>query len=178
MKTYILLAISCLLILCTCTDLAVYSDYDIQKDFTSYKTYLICSEDIEVKDKNQPMYDNTFNRKHIKKAIQTELNNMGYQEVESNADIQVNFQIIIKDRNKTIKTCSGAGVYDYWPNCSISNYDYTEGTLVINISDIKENQIIWQGTAIGILNINPKKIKKVIAKTVKEIFQNYPVKEI
>ena len=167
--------VSSIFFLCSCTDIAVYSDYDKQVDFSKYTTYFICSEAMEVKNLNYPMYDNTFNRNYIKEGILAEMNKIGYQEVDLNPDLQVNFQIIINDKLMTIKNCSGIGVYDYWPDCRINTYDYTEGTLIIYVSDINKNQIIWQGSAMGILDVTPEKIKKVIDKTVIQIFKDYPI---
>jgi hypothetical protein len=173
----IIIGFVCLFVIYGCTDLNIYSDFDEQIDFSIYNTYKICIEDLEVGHKNFPDYDNNFNRNRIKNAIEYEMNKIGYQLDEINPEIQVGFQIIIKDQQMSVKSCSGIGVYDYWPQCWINTYEYTEGSLLIYISEIQKNQIIWQGSASAVLNIEPQKLKKNIAKIVGQIFKGYPTKK-
>lgn len=166
---------SCLLIF-GCTEVSIYADHDNQIDFTNYKTFSVCADDIEVVNKNHPVYDNVFNRKRIKKMIIDEMTQLGYELDEVNSELKIGFQIIISNHQFMASDCGGYNLYEYWNQCKITTYNYTEGTLVIHASDVKKNQVIWQGTANSVLDIPPKKIKKVINKTVKQIFEKYPIK--
>ncbi len=163
-----------LILLFGCSEVDIYSDFDNDIDFSDYTTYTI-SEDLGVEYKNYPNYDNDFNRKRIKKAIEFEMNKRGYILDEINPELAAGFQIIIKDQQITIKNCSGIGMYDYWPQCWINTYNYTEGSLVIHVSDIKKNQVIWQGSAIAVLKYKPTKVKIEIDNIVKDIFKKYPL---
>lgn len=174
MKTYQSIALWSILLLCTCTNVTIYSDYDKRIDFKNYKTYSICVDDLQVTNINQPIYDNTFNRNYIRNAIAHEMNLIGYKEDEFNSDLFVSFRIIIDEKQATVKNCSGTGVYDYWPDCRINTYQYTEGTLVISVSDVAKNQVVWQGSATGFVDIPPDKMEKIIEKIVNQIFQKFP----
>lgn len=178
MKTYKIFTVFSILLLCSCTNVTVYSDFDKRIDFKNYKTYFICVDDMEVTDLDQPIYDNTFNRGYIRNAITAEMNFAGYKMDEFNPDLFVSFRIVINKKQTSVRTCSGIGAYDYWPDCRINTYDYTEGTLVIFVSDVKKNQVVWQGSALGILNIPPQKMKKIIDRTVQQIFKKFPKENI
>jgi len=56
--------------------------------------------------------------------------------------------------------------------------DITVGTMVIDIADAKQSQMVWRG--IGVKEIDtqakPEKRDKSITNAVKKIFKNYPPK--
>lgn len=160
-----------------CTGLTILSDHDSAIDFASYKSYTLCRSDTKVANETQPLYDNSLNRSRIKKAIEAEMNELGYQQNDSTSELLTGFHIVIKDRSVMTSQCHDFEYYQYWPECTVNTYFYTEGTLIIYVTDISKNQIIWQGSAEGILDIKEKDMEKVIRKTVDEIFEKYPLKK-
>lgn len=162
-------------ILSACTGLAVRSDYDSQIDFKSYKTYTLCLADQQVENKDQPLFDNSLNRNRIKKAIENEMNRLGYVREDSAPQLLAGFHIIIKDRTVMSSNCRDFGEYQYWPECQVNTYYYTEGTLIIYVTDISKNQVIWQGSAEGVLDMEPRDMEKAVNRTVSKIFEKYPL---
>lgn len=165
------------IILSACTGITIRSDYDSQVDFNNYKTFTLCQADLQVENENQPLYDNSLNRSRIKKAIEEDMMDKGYVLDDATPQLLAGFHIVIKDRTVMTSNCRGFEEYQYWPECRVNTYYYTEGTLIIYITDISKNQIIWQGSAEGVLNIDPDKMEKTIAKTVSDIFKKFPMKQ-
>lgn len=163
--------------LSACTGLTIRSDHDSQVDFKKYKTYTLCQADMQVEDEKQPLYDNSLNRNLIKKAIENEMNSRGYVREDTSPELLAGFHIIIKDRTVMSSNCRDFGQYQYWPECRINTYFYTEGTLIIYVTDISKNQVIWQSSAEGVLDIEPREMERVINITVSEIFKKFPLEQ-
>lgn len=49
-----------------------------------------------------------------------------------------------------------------------------EGTLVVNMVDAKQNQLVFQGTSTQAVSSRPQRNTKKLAKAVNEIFERYP----
>lgn len=160
-----------------CTGLAVRSDYDSQVDFKSYNTYTLCMADLQVENEKQLLYDNSLNRSRIKNAIANEMDRIGYVQDDTAPQLLAGFHIVIKDRTLMSSNCRDFAEYQYWPECQVNTYYYTEGTLIIYVTDISKNQIIWQGSTEGVLDIEPRDMEKAVNRTVMQIFEKYPLRQ-
>jgi hypothetical protein len=56
-----------------------------------------------------------------------------------------------------------------------SIYTYTEGTLIIDVTDIKTDELVWRGSISGNVD-NVGGLQKQLDKAVKAIMKKYPVK--
>ena len=65
------------------------------------------------------------------------------------------------------------GYYNH-PRSSVTSN--TQGTLFINIIDTKNNQLVWQGRGVGIINEFRKDRDEMISDFVNKIFEEYPPK--
>src|ERR1051325_11459745 len=63
----------------------------------------------------------------------------------------------------------GYGPYGYGPG----SYQYTEGTLIVDVVDAKTNEHIWRGLVKGNVS-DVKALQKSIATGVKAIMKKYP----
>lgn len=162
-----------------CTDSQIKAEYDPETDFSSYKTYTVCTADMEVENQAHPAYDNVANREQIKQALQQAMNNRGYIENNTNPQLLVGFHIALKDRQIHVADCKGENEYKYWEGCKISTYTYTDGTLVIYVTDLAKNRIIWQGAANSLLDASAEheNAVRIIETAVEKIFKEYPIKE-
>ncbi len=163
--------------LLSCNTATIESEYDPQADFSSYQTYTVCMDDLDTVDGEHPLYDSPENREYVSNAIAMAMDERGYAWSEASPDLHVGFQIMLEDREVTVTQCSGYANKEYWPECTLNTYHYVEGTLVISVSDLATNQVIWQGSANGILNTPDAKMKKLIDKTVQQIFEQYPIQD-
>lgn len=128
-------------------------------------------------------YDKLYVR-YIKTAIMHEMQKRGYRYAEE-ADLWVNFNTNVEDKIWVSDLPSASfyysyrrGYYDVWGNYPFypSRIEqYTEGTLNIDIIDRRENQLLWEGVAIGRLSKNMyENLEFRIYQTVELIFNQYP----
>ena len=86
-------------------------------------------------------------------------------------DIVVSYDIIIEDKldSRTLPTKG----YRYWRNFEVDVFNYTSGTLVVNMVDKTKDQLIWRGTAKGMLDVSEARLDSKIKKAVTSIFSQY-----
>src|SRR4051812_9281890 len=134
-----------IVLLSSCNTLQVASDYDKAVYFTKYKTFafykLKVSENVS-----------QLNQERIIKAVKAELTKKGFVQNDENPDVLVNTTAILADKKSVSANTYGYGGYyrPYgWGSPSVTSFDvyeYKNGSLIIDIIDASNQQLIWQGT--------------------------------
>lgn len=171
-KLFSLFVIS-LLFGCASTN-AVLSDFDETIDFDSYNTFVLCIDDLFVENTKYPNYDNNNIRKLIGDQIELHMINTKHKTNVLNPQLQAGFQIVIEQKANTFTNCEIQDDYNYWRKCTINTVNYTEETLVVYVSDIEKNQVIWQASKTCDLNRSKKTLKPYIEELVESLFNEYP----
>jgi len=188
MKKYLLLLIALPLFIASCNVTKTIVDYDPVVDFTQYKTYSFLpwnkqsGELLTAKDK-----------KRFREALVFELQKLGYQRVEGKADLAVNLLLIIDQKTGTATYndfySSGPAVgYYYGPwgynnpggvssVATMHSYDYEEGTLIVDLLDVKKKQLAWQGIAKKTLKSQKKGDGSTIKEVMAKLFADFPIAE-
>jgi hypothetical protein len=164
-----------------CSSVSVVTDYDKTADFGKYKTF-------NVKRPNQLSADidpEKVNKRNVDLIIQNIKEQMlakGYVE-SSEPDLWISFYVKVDTKQEVRATnygFYGGSPYYYGPyygygvgTTDINVVEFTEGTLVIDLVDSKENKLVWQG--VGKKTIQDHKIDHSddIKKTVGQIFYRY-----
>ena len=60
----------------------------------------------------------------------------------------------------------------------MNTYDYNVGTLVVDVFDKANEQLIWESAGQGTIDENPQNRDKTIPKAVAKIMSTYPVPPI
>ena len=166
-KNIYLFVILLAMILSSCSSVYTWSDQREGVDFYSYQTYMI---DEQCSDYNPGI--NPINQQRIKNAIELELRDLGYMRAE-NADINVKF--LVKNETKffyenCLRDYSG---YRGGEMCIEKVHTYEEGSLVIDLIDIRSNTAIWHGGASGKSWKKIENPQSAISKMVSSIFNQY-----
>jgi len=162
-----------------CSTIDVSVDYDDSFNFKNAKTFAVV--------KNNEMADNTLLNDRIISAIKNDLKLKNYQEsaVES-ADLIVVFYTKVKEKSQVSTSFSGGlgyrgygRGYGYGGGMTTTHqYDYEEGTLVIDVLNPKTKKIVWR--AIGVKELshkeNPQERTEAVNAAVKKIMEKFPVK--
>jgi len=167
------------------TPVKIHSDYDHSIDFSQYKTYGYFSPmGIE-----NPNYSSLMGQM-FRDAIDAQMLPKGYVKSD-NPDILINVSAKLQDKTKVTTTSDPmmygggyygyrGGMYDPWGGygygTSTHVSQYTEGTVNVDMVDIKQKRMIWEGIAIGRVNekeSNPE-LRADIMSGVAEMFENYP----
>jgi len=157
----LLLVIAALLLGACASSPKTFSNADPDVDFSQYRTFgylpKLSTDDAQY----QSMVSN-----FLKVAVAQELDKRGLIFDEESPDIRVNFFINTSDKIKTRTVPTMGGGYgdygDYYgyrdpfydPWGGYGGYEtrvdqYTEGTLNIDVIDVKTNKLVWEGSVVG-----------------------------
>ncbi len=165
-----------------CVGIQVNTDYDLEADFTRYRTFAWAEgsgggDDHRV---NNDLMDQRFRR-----AVESELVSRGMEKATSGQpDVFVGYQIALDDRvdYQTINTYYGGawgyrGVYGGVVGTQTTATEYTVGTLVIDVYDARQRELVWRGSGEGRVSQarNPEESQERINQAVTRIMEEFPV---
>ena len=175
MKTFKLVPVFLLLILASCSTVSVYSDYDKNANFASYKTYAFFKpgiDKVEISD---------LDKRRILRAIDDQMQAKGFTKSE-NPDLLVNIFTKAREQVNVNQFSAGWGYgwgwgwnpYMMYGGNQTTVSTSTEGTLFIDLIDAKKKEMIWQGEGVGTLTKNVAKKDEKVAEFVSKIIAQYP----
>ncbi|MFY2762745.1 DUF4136 domain-containing protein [Arenimonas sp. MALMAid1274] len=159
----------------------ITTDADPSADFSRYRTFAFY-EPLAVETKGYA----TPSSNRMKAAARRELEARGYVYDEARPELLVNINAYINERQDVISTpqLQYRTYYNYRYNSYVSSafwvdrndvYNYTEGTLNIDLVDSLAKQLVWEGVAVGrMANTKPAQRDTRIDSTIAEIFAQYP----
>ncbi len=186
--------LAAIFLLGSCSSITVTSDYNKSIDFTKFKTYSYHGWA-----KNSDKILNPFDKERIETAFKAEFDKRGLTFVKEGGELVVALFIVTQQKTEQVANTSNLGGYSGWgyggyygygpgwgwgspymgmSTTTISNYDYTVGTLVVDVFDASKKELIWESTGSGTVDENPESRDKNIPKAVAQIMAKYPVKPI
>ena len=172
------------LLLSGCSSLRITADYDKSVDFSQYKTFEYYGW---AKESDKVL--NGLDKTRIEDAFAQEFAKRGLKLVESGGDLIVTLFIVIEQKRETTATTSHmggyyGGYYGYGPGwgwgpayttTSVNTYDYKVGTLVCDVYDKSNEQLLWEGIASKTIDENPNTRERNIPRVVHALMKKYPV---
>jgi hypothetical protein len=186
-----IIAILMVTILAGCGGVKVVADMDKTADFASFKTY----EYYGWADNSDKIL-NQIDKERIEKAFGMELSDRGMMFVQSGGDLIVTLHIVTQEKQQTTATTTGmggsmgygyGGYYGYGPGygwgggmatTTYNTYDYTVGTLVVDIYDAANKKLIFESTGSGEINDKTKGRDDRIRDIASRMMYTYPVKKL
>ncbi len=169
----IVLSAATLFLVTGCSNqIRVKSDYDKDVNLRLYKTFSwLPVKDIEAK--NNPLLYNELTDKRIKKALEMQLTSKNMSYLKENADLKVHYHIIVDNKSMIQPAAYGYNYGPYWMRTQGNVYQYQEGTLIIDLMDSKNNNLVWRGWGISTLNdsdieLTEDKINEAVYKIMKQ----------
>jgi len=169
-------------LLVTACGTTVNVDYDKQTNFNSLKSFtLMPSSEIKTGDErlDSPLVD-----QRIRKAILATLKMRGYQEVKSNPDFSVAYQLGVRSEIDSSRASMTVGVGTYGRRSAVGmtyghpGYveSYERGILTIDVLKGSDRRLVWRGSSGRRLydGRTPEKSDKEINAVVKEILDKFP----
>ncbi|QRM90525.1 DUF4136 domain-containing protein [Lacinutrix sp. WUR7] len=152
----------------------ILSEYDEEVDFNEYKTFMLCLDDFQVDNTQYPNLDNTYVRELIAGEVDKHMTALGYRTNVFSPQLQAGFKIAITEEETFVKNCELDNEFDYWLTCTINTVIYTKETLILYVSDIEKNQVIWQATIPCDLDKSKPGLRKHINTLVDQLFLEFP----
>jgi hypothetical protein len=183
MRIPLLVAMLGVALLAGCSSYDINYDYDVDSNFNSFKTYQWMERTMSNASGSaqSAVQNNTLLDKRIKSAADTQLQAKGLTAAAENPDLLVVYHTGLK--NKVDVTDWGytyAG--SYWGGGlgrSVDVYEYTEGTLIVDLVNAANHELVWRGSATGVVEPgrSPEQVEARINDVVARIFKNYPPKK-
>ena len=145
----------------------VQYDYDSDVDFSNYSSYSFYEPDIE------KVEISDLDKKRILRSLDSGLKSKGLQR-SSSPDLIITFDTKSKERvyvNNYMPYAWNPFFYSY---PYYSGYSRVQGTLYVNFIDSKNQQLVWQGKGIGVLNEYSRDRDKMIGNFVASILEKFP----
>lgn len=172
MKHLILIAAAVLANACS-PQIQVYSDHDPDYQIKNYKTF-DWGQKTNIEANRNPLHYNELNDKRIKSAVLEELTSRGYRLSDVNPDLIIHYHIIIDDQSVVATEPYGYFYGPYWMRMSTHVYRYSEGTLIIDLMDPKNNNLVWRGWAtVDLAMITSEQTESIINRVVAKIFRRF-----
>jgi len=161
----------------------IRTDYDRGADFSKYKTYNFFNP-LSI---DNPGYT-TIHAQLFRDALSREMESRGYVKSD-NPELLLNVSGKLQDKTdvRTYSDPVPAGYYGYrrgrygaWGgyayNTSTHVSQYTEGTINVDMVDVKANRMIWEGVAVGRLKEDrtSEELRENINRGVASMFAEFP----
>ena len=190
MKKYFNLALLLAFFLTGCvatTPVDVSTDYDRNVNFGQYRTFKWFQDKPTAGIDSTYKY-NTFLDQRIRNAVEAQLIQKGMSKVTGPADLLIAYDVKVITRQSArpdYAFAPGFGYgYSYWYgyryNYGYSRFgrpmlieEYKDGTIIIDLVDAKDNQLIWRGW--GQMEVNEANISEAeVNKIVTNILAKFP----
>jgi hypothetical protein len=150
----------------------VKTDYDRAANFAQYKTY--SWQNVKTKD--------PLDVDRIKNDVNAALTAKGWSQVDSGGDVSIVAMEITRDQQTLNTFYDGMGGGWGWRRfggggfgeATTTTDTYKVGTVVVDLFDTKNKQLIWRGAASDTLSNNSDKNIKNLDKGVQKMFQHFP----
>jgi hypothetical protein len=166
------------------------TDVDREVDFSHYRTFAWGPSEIKV---DNPEYKGGLIDKKIKAAVQEEFARRGIYLDPKHPDFVVSYHTYTEKRHDSYDNGYYGSPYLYGPyfmpyrfgympfgfgmmpyGYGGRSYDYTQGTLIIDITDKVTDELVWRGTVKGNVEYT-NKLPRQIHKGIQAILKKYPV---
>jgi hypothetical protein len=164
----------------------VVSDYDRTVDFNKYSTFEFYGWPEGI-DGNMSRFD----QERIEQAVKNEFERRGITQVDSDGNLIVTLIAILEEEMET-RTISDNPGYRYfghyygfgpgypwgpgYTTTTVQEFDYTVGTLVIDVFDAREEVLVWEGRGARVIEENPERRERTIPNAVRQIMEEFPVR--
>jgi hypothetical protein len=169
------------------------TDFDRDIDFNHYRTFAWGPSEIKV---DNPEYRSGLIDKRIKAVVKEEFAKRGIYFDAKHPDFLVGYKTYTEERHESYSNApygpfmygpffmSYQFGYMYMPYgygmmpygyANGRSYAYTQGTLIIDITDKASNDLIWRGTVKGNVEYTSS-LSKQLRKGIKAILKKYPVR--
>ena len=158
----------------SCSTMTVRADHDSQFDFGAYSSFALFER--QGKERQRPQMSEIVDRR-IAAAMGADLVGKGFSSTSArNADFLVTFSTAV--RRQVVVNHAGWYGYrrGYWGGGTRWVRSYDEGTLVIDIIDRRNRELVWRGVGEGAFSKSNPSDEKV-AKRIARVLQTFPPAE-
>ncbi|MCK9995128.1 MAG: DUF4136 domain-containing protein [Candidatus Krumholzibacteria bacterium] len=160
-----------------CSSLTVNYDYDQNVEWTKFKTYGWMETPDRPSDPNSPLQDTPLLQQRVHNSVEFEMQERGIT-MSDNPDLLVVYHIGTQEQIQV--TDWGYRYSDYYwgyGGRQIDVYQFTEGSLVIDLIDAETQNLIWRGTGTGVVDESqksPEEMQDQANQVINKIMKSFP----
>jgi hypothetical protein len=150
----------------------VHTDFDHHVDFQQFRTYSW----------SRVHTDNPLWEPRIQRAVDQQLQSKGWQRLDSGGQASISAVGAVHNQQEYTTFYNGMGDW-HWGGFGPQGQATTTvdnervGTLVVDLYDTGNKQLIWRGEARDTLSDNPQKNEKKLQKVADKMFKKFPPEE-
>ena len=111
----------------------------------------------------------------LKQATRAQLEHRRYVYDDAHPELLVNLRLVVREKQEIRSQPYGRAAWRGWPAAEIETVDYRQGTLAIDLIDLKRRTLVWHGVAEGRLDAKAmEQPAAAIEAAVGEIFARFP----
>jgi hypothetical protein len=156
-----------LMLVTTCSSVSIRTDFDAEASFDAYESFAWFERPDRSRRKAKP---SPLVERRIEREVKSALEAKGYQEASPRrADILVTYHTSVRDKVRVTHTG-----YTYprrwrrgWGWGTTHVHHYREGSLVVDIIDRRDRELVWRGVAQGAFSTadpSDERVRKVVTK--------------
>lgn len=155
-----------------CSTMKVVTDYSESADFSRFKTFQYKETDMTIADTNPLAH------RRIVNAIRQEMIASGLTEVDSGPDVYVTYYGTVNEQIVLHHTHMGYRYGSRWRSgvghpTTIAT-TYLRGTLVIDIWEAEQKELVWRGVVSDAVSGNPDRNTARINRGIASVFERFP----
>ena len=161
-----------------CSSIEVNYDYDTTVDFSKYKTYAwMGGQGNMPEDPSSPMMSSGLLDQRIRSSVEWEMAERSMKESDD-PDLLVIYHLGTQDKLQV--TDWGYRYSDYYwgyGGRQVDVYQYTQGTLIIDVVEADTKNLVWRGMGQGVVDNTqrtPEQIQERIDGVVNKIMASFP----
>jgi hypothetical protein len=169
------------ILLVGCNPIYVDRDYDTSVDFSRYKTFSWMEvPDADPQNAAEARLTSSLEARRVRSGIARELTAKGYQKLDEGGDLLVVFYLGADQYTEFKQSAYTLG--DVWAGSrvggGVTGTDVTQGTLIIDLVDSSQRELVWRGTAENAHrdDTSQEKLNETLDKAIKKLFEKYPPK--
>ncbi len=165
--------IACIAVVSACCVVAaaqdVHTDYNHQLAWGQYHTYSW----------SRIQTDNPLWTPRVQQAVDSELQKKGWQRVDSGGQVTVSAVGAVRNQREYQTFYNGMGGWrwgGFGDQATTTVVNQPIGSLVVDMYDSANKQLIWRGVASDTLSENPEKNENKLQKSADKMFKDFPPK--
>jgi hypothetical protein len=160
-----------------CSSLSVNYDYDQNVDWTKFKTYGWMDVTQAPSHPSSPLQNTPLLEQRVHNSVDYEMEQRGIT-MSDNPDLLVVYHLGTQEKIQV--TDWGYRYSDYYwgyGGRQIDVYQFTEGSLVIDLVDAETTSLVWRGTGTGVVDQSQKSPEEMQARAnevINKIMKSFP----
>ena len=166
-----------ILLVTACGTVRVSVDYDPEEDFSVYRTYAWLPGSPEAT--GHPRLDTPMVHQRVREAVDGVLRGKGFTKVAEEPDFWVTYHMSVQGKVDVRTTDRFYPTRYGWtvsiPETTVDEYE--EGTVVIDIADAREKELVWRGIGRGRMRRqapDPEEQRATALQVANEILADFP----